>query len=77
MVDYRYLGWSDKFIEIGGLQRLADIGAEVPELNIESAMPLTTNTRGLLSVLLVTIYDNMYYDKARENYLNQIDEFFK
>ncbi len=71
------MNWAEKFIEIKGLQKLADIGAEVPELKIESAMSVTQNTKGLLSVLMTRIYNNMYYDKAREKYTNEIDEFLK
>jgi hypothetical protein len=71
------LSWAEKFIEVGGLKRLADVGAEVPELKIESAIPVTQNTRGLLSVLLNRLYNNMYYDKAREKYLDEIDAFIK
>lgn len=75
--DYVNLNWAEKFIDIGGLQKLADIGAEVPELKVESAMSITTNTRGLLSVLMTRIYNNMYYDKARERYISEVDEFLK
>ncbi|XP_021950325.1 protein unc-45 homolog B isoform X2 [Folsomia candida] len=76
-IDYVNLNWADKFVEIHGLQKLADIGAEVPELKIESAMTITPNTRGLLSVLMTRIYNNMYYDKARETYVAEIDDFLK
>lgn len=60
-----------------GVQRLADIAAEVPELKIESSMIITSNTRSLASVLMQKIYDNMYYDAAREKYRNAVEEFAK
>lgn len=77
IADYYNLNWCDKFLDVKGLQKLADIGAEVPELKIESSMDITTNTRGLLGVLLNRIYNNMYYDKARERFISEIDEFIK
>ena len=76
-IDYYNLNWADRFIEIGGLHKLCDIGAEVPEFKVESAIPITQNTKGLLSVLFNRVYTNMYYDKAREKYAQKIDEFVK
>lgn len=75
--DYTNLNWAEKFVEVKGLQKLSDVGAEVPELRVESAIPVTPNTRGLLAVLMLRIYNNMYYDKARERYTTEVDEFLK
>lgn len=59
------------------MTRLADVAAEVPQMKIESAMNVTGNTRNLVAGLFTKIYENMYYDAAREKYTNQIDAFLK
>ncbi|CAG7734226.1 unnamed protein product [Allacma fusca] len=76
-IGYDALAWGDTFIEVGGLARLCELSAEVPELNIESAIDSTKNTRSLCAVLFSRVYDNMYYDKARDKYTNVIDEYVK
>lgn len=64
-------------MEVKGVQRLCDIGSVVPELKIESSMVITQNTRSLVSALLSTIYENMYYDAARAKFREAAEEFSK
>lgn len=77
MTDFVNLNWAEKFIEVKGIQRLCDVGAEVPELKIECSMIITSNTRSLVSALLQIIYDNMYYDAARAKFREAVEEFAK
>ncbi|ODN02889.1 Protein unc-45 B [Orchesella cincta] len=74
-IDHTSLNWAERFVEVKGLQRLADIGAEVSELKIESSMIITSNTRALVGALFNIIYDNMFYDGARRDFLENIEEF--
>ena len=69
--------WGEKFVECGALARLCELAGEVPELNVESAMDVTKNTRSLCAVLFSKVYENMYYDKARDKFTNIVDEYCK
>jgi hypothetical protein len=60
-----------------GLYKLLDVASELKEYRYESAMPITDNSRTLAGVCLARIYENMYYDQAREKYIQNIDEFVK
>jgi protein unc-45 len=71
------LSWAEKFIEVGGLAKLCDLSTEIPELNIESAMEVTKNTRNLSAVLFTRIYENMYYDKAKATFTDVVDACVK
>ncbi len=76
-IDAKMLLWGEPFVECGGLVRLVELAGEVPEVQSESAMELTLNTRNLVSVLFSRVYDTMYYDGARTKYTEVIDNFIK
>lgn len=71
------MAWAEQFIDVGALAKLCELGSEVPELNIESGMEITKNTRNLTIVLFSKLYDNMYYDKARDKFSNVLDAHVK
>ena len=73
--EYRALDWAERFVDINGLQRLMKIAAEMDELKYESSMDITANTRHIVSVCLAKIYENMYYDQARDRFIAKIDDF--
>ena len=73
--EYRALDWAERFVDINGLQRLMNIAAEMDELKYESSMDITANTRHIVSVCLAKIYENMYYDQARDRFIAKIDDF--
>ncbi|XP_063230294.1 protein unc-45 homolog A [Bacillus rossius redtenbacheri] len=76
-VHYTALDWSERLVAIGGLQRLLEVCSELEEYKYESAMEITASTRTLASVCLARIYENMYYDAARERFLAAVDGFVK
>lgn len=76
-VHYQTLNWADRLVESNGLHRLMEICSELEEYKYESAMPITPSSRIIASVCLARVYENMYYDQARERFLHEIDEFVK
>jgi len=74
---YTAIDWAERFVEIGGLYKLLEVSSELQEYKYESAMPITENTKTLASVCLARIYENMYYDQAKTNYLEKVDEFVR
>ncbi|KAK7872199.1 hypothetical protein R5R35_001759 [Gryllus longicercus] len=76
-VHYTALDWAERLVEIKGLQRLMEVASELQEYKYESAMEVTDSTRTIVSVCLARIYENMYYDQAKERYLNNVSEFVK
>lgn len=76
-VHYSALDWASRLVEIRGLQRLMEVASELKEYEYESAMEITDSTRSLVSVCLARIYENMYYDKARQDFVSNIDDFVK
>lgn len=74
---YSTLNWAERFVEIRGLQRLLEVCSELEEYKYESAMNITDSSRTIAAACLARIYENMYYDQARENFNNQIDDFIK
>lgn len=76
-VHYTALEWAEKLVEIRGLQRLMEVASELEEYKYESAMNITPSTRTITSVCLAKIYENMYYDAAKEKFRENIDEFIK
>ena len=53
------------------------IASEMEEIRYESSMEITANTRPTLAVCLAKVYDNMYYDLAKERFIAKIEEFMK
>lgn len=74
---YTALSWAERFVEIKGLHRLLDVCSELDEYKYESAMNISPSSRTIAAVCLQKIYENMYYDQAREKFLGQVDEFVK
>ncbi|XP_076753558.1 unc-45 myosin chaperone [Xylocopa sonorina] len=76
-IHYTTLNWAERLVELRGLQRLMEVASELEEYKYESAMDITSSTRTVTSVCLARIYENMYYDAAKEKFKNAIDEFIK
>ncbi|KAJ9593464.1 hypothetical protein L9F63_014993 [Diploptera punctata] len=76
-IHYTALNWAERLVEIRGLQRLLEVASELEEYKYESAMEITPSTHTIASVCLSRIYENMYYDEARERFLNGVDEYVK
>lgn len=76
-IHYTTLNWAERLIEIGGLHRLLEVCSELEEYKYESAMNITPSSRTVASVCLARIFENMYYDQARQNFMDKINEFVK
>ncbi|XP_034183265.1 unc-45 myosin chaperone isoform X2 [Osmia lignaria lignaria] len=76
-IHYTALNWAERLVELRGLQRLMEVASELEEYKYESAMDITPSTRTVTSVCLARIYENMYYDAAKEKFRNAIDEYIK
>lgn len=76
-IHYTALDWAERLVELRGLQRLMEVASEMEEYKYESSMDVTSSTRTITSVCLARIYENMYYDAAKERFRNAIDEFIK
>ncbi|XP_028172945.1 protein unc-45 homolog B [Ostrinia furnacalis] len=74
---YNTLNWASRFVEIKGLQRLLAVCSELEEYKYESAMNITPSSRTIAAACLARIYENMYYDEARERFNSQVDEYVK
>ncbi|XP_026754995.1 protein unc-45 homolog B [Galleria mellonella] len=74
---YNAINWAERFVEIKGLHRLLEVCSELEEYKYESAMNITPSSRTIAAACLARIYENMYYDQARERFNNQVDEFVK
>lgn len=74
---YSAINWAERFVEIKGLQRLLEVCSELEEYKYESAMNITPSSSTIAAACLAKIYENMYYDQARERFNNQVDEFVK
>lgn len=76
-IPWERLDWGDKFIRMGGTEKLLDIASELPEFNFESCIEVTENTRMTTSICLSRIYDSQSDDKAREALRQRIDEYIR
>ncbi|KAH8271223.1 hypothetical protein KR018_001620 [Drosophila ironensis] len=76
-VHYSALEWAERLVEIRGLCRLLEVCSELEEYKYESAMEITGSSSTIASVCLARIYENMYYDEAKQKFTDQIDEFIK
>ncbi|XP_053617527.1 protein unc-45 homolog B [Plodia interpunctella] len=74
---YNAINWAERFVEIKGLQRLLEVCSELEEYKYESAMNITVSSRTIAAACLARIYENMYYDQARERFNDQVDDFVK
>ncbi|XP_044739073.1 protein unc-45 homolog B [Chrysoperla carnea] len=76
-IHWDQLNWAERLVELKGLERLMEVASELKEYKYESAMDITDSSRTIASVLFSKVYENMYYDKARENYFSHIQEYIK
>lgn len=76
-VHHTALNWAERLVEIRGLHRLMEVCSELEEYKYESSMNITASSRTIAAVCLARIYENMYYDKLRHDFTDQIDEFVK
>ncbi|XP_034828206.1 protein unc-45 homolog B [Maniola hyperantus] len=74
---YSTLNWAERFVEIRGLQRLLEVCSELEEYKYESAMNITASSRTVAAACMARIYENMYYEQAREKFHSQVDDFVK
>lgn len=74
-IHYTTLSWAERLVEIGGVQRLMECASELEEYKFESSLSITASTRTIAAVCLGRVFENMYYDKAKELYLEKIQEF--
>ncbi|XP_066149150.1 protein unc-45 homolog B [Euwallacea fornicatus] len=76
-IHHTAFSWAEHLVEKGGVKKLLDCASELEEFHYESSMSITSSTRTIAAVCLSRVYDNMYYDKARDNFLSQIQDFIK
>ncbi|XP_054014557.1 protein unc-45 homolog B [Hylaeus anthracinus] len=76
-IHYTALNWAERLVELRGLQRLMEVASELEEYKYESSMNITSSTRTVTSVCLARIYENMYYDAAKERFSDAINEYIK
>ncbi|ETN60615.1 translocase of outer membrane 34 [Anopheles darlingi] len=76
-VHWKTLNWAERLVEVKGLLRLMEVCSELEEYKYESAMNITPSSRTIAAVCLARIYENMYYDQARERFTEQIADFVK
>lgn len=76
-IHYTALSWGERFVELKGLQRLLDVCSELEEYKYESAMDITPSSRTVAAACLARVYENMYYDAAKEKFMAEIDEYVK
>ncbi|XP_071574003.1 protein unc-45 homolog B-like [Temnothorax nylanderi] len=69
------LNWTERIVELRGLQKLIEVASEMEEYKCESPMDVTFSTRAIISVCLAKIYENVYCDAAKEKFSNAINEF--
>lgn len=76
-VHYTALNWAERLVEIDGIARLMECASELEECKYESSMNITQQTRTLAAVCLSRIYENMYYDAARDKFIEKVQDFIK
>lgn len=76
-VHYTSLNWAERLVDIGGVQRLMECTSELEEYKYESAMNITPSTRTIAAVCLSRIYENMYYDAAKQKFMEKVQDFIK
>lgn len=76
-IHYTALNWAEQLVELRGLQRLMEVASELEEYKYESSMNITSSTRTITSVCLAKIYENMYYDAAKDKFSSAINEYIK
>ncbi|CAD5124204.1 DgyrCDS12504 [Dimorphilus gyrociliatus] len=67
------LGWTRKFMELDGLQKLLEISGSIPD---EPIVPCTTNTRMHTTLLMSKIYDDLWGESEFDMYKKIADDYF-
>ncbi|CAH1980067.1 unnamed protein product [Acanthoscelides obtectus] len=76
-IHYSQLNWAEQLLDIGGIARIMECASELEEYKYESAMNITPSTRTIAALCLSRIHENMYYDAAREKFIQKIEDFIK
>lgn len=76
-IHHTAINWAERMVEVRGLHRLLRVCSELDEYKTESSMEITASSRAIAAACLSRIYDNMYYEQAREKFNEQLDEFIK
>ncbi|XP_045468199.1 protein unc-45 homolog B [Harmonia axyridis] len=76
-VHYTALDWALQLVEQGGVERLLQCTSELEEFKYESSMNITHSTSTVAAMCLQRIYENMYYDKAKEKFMGKIEDYVK
>lgn len=76
-IHYSSLNWAERLVEIGGVERLLQCASEVKECQYESSLNITGQTSTIAAVCLSRIFENMYYDAAKEKFMQKIEQFMK
>ncbi|XP_077258713.1 protein unc-45 homolog B-like [Temnothorax americanus] len=77
-IHHTELGWAEQLIKFRGLQKLMEVASEMEEFKYkESSMNITSSTRIKTSMCLTKIYENVYYDAAKEKFIDAIEKFIK
>lgn len=74
---YSAINWAETFVDKKGLLSLLEVCSELEEYKYESSMNITASSRTIAAACLARIYENMYYDQARQKFNQQVDEFIK
>jgi hypothetical protein len=65
-------GWSWRFVEDRGLQKLLEVSCNIPE---QCKVPVTHETREHVAIALTRLYEDMVFDMYRNNYKDVVDKF--
>ncbi|XP_013379041.1 protein unc-45 homolog B [Lingula anatina] len=69
------IDWGIKFLETDGITRILEVAGTIPALSY-TVMKISENTRMNCSVLLSKIYDEFISDKRRDQYREQVSQYF-
>lgn len=67
-------GWTSKFVA-QGVPKLLKVASSMPELS--GTLPITEHTKMHIACCLSTVYDDLYSDKARDEYINECDKYIQ
>ncbi|XP_024883055.1 protein unc-45 homolog B-like [Temnothorax curvispinosus] len=77
-IHHTELGWAKQLIKFRGLQKLMEVASEMEGYKYkESSINITSSTRIKTSMCLTKIYENMYYDAAKKEFIDAIEKFIK
>ncbi|XP_071568478.1 protein unc-45 homolog B-like [Temnothorax nylanderi] len=76
-IHYTELGWAERLIKFCGLQKLMEVASEMEEYKYKESMNITSSTRIKTNMCLTKIYENMYCDAAKEEFIDVIEKFIK